>query len=134
MNRRRAIYIFAILAAIAILYPLIRHMYSSGFDRNVWLAHRNDQFNNPRLDMVDDLVHRRLKRGMPAAAVVDLLGPPDGKETYLAPFEDELSKEDEMKTQVVYVYQLGVPWIDPAALCVALDASDHVLTSWQFGH
>ena len=108
MNLRRILQVLAVIAALTIFFLLARRVITGGFDRDIWLAHRTDQVNNPRLGMVDELIHHRLKRGMPAREVVALLGEPDHKETNLAPDEYDISKEDARKTQVIYVYPIGV--------------------------
>ena len=125
---------------VAGLYGLavwIGRMGGFGFNRESWLAHPNTYSGNPRLNMVPDLILNHLKRGQSMEEVVNLLGEPKEKTRNFIPFTDTgegFSSIDAAKTSVIYTYLVGVPWIDPADLCVAFDKSGKLLKAWQSGH
>ena len=125
-----------IVAGLCILVEWIDRIGGFGFNRETWLANAETYINNPRLNMVPDLLRNHLKRGQSTDEVVKLLGEPKNRTDDLIPFTDNeiFSTADATKTSIVYTYLVGVPWIDPADLCLAFDKSGKLFKAWQFGY
>lgn len=84
------------------------------FDRKVWMANAgNTGHDNPRGDMVTDLIRHHLRKGMTQDSVVRLLGEPDHG-----------------KSREVYRYNIGWghTWkIDPYYLEIYFDEARHLV-------
>jgi len=90
---------------------------SSKFDKDVWLKNQNSKSDNPRFDMVDDLVKNYLERGMERKEIVQLLGLP----TY-----------DTAEYVFEYSYQIGSNSgfnIDPYFLVIEFDSKGQMIDS-----
>ncbi|HEY1017096.1 MAG TPA: hypothetical protein VGE07_30560 [Herpetosiphonaceae bacterium] len=65
------------LAATACLSLAHDDMPPQRFVAETWQNHDTDSGENPRLNMLADLRRRHLSAGLPRAAALELLGPPD---------------------------------------------------------
>ena len=85
------------------------------FDKEIWLKNQNDNDDNPRFDMVNDLTENHLKRGVNRKEVVNLLG---------------LPLYDTVDNRLEYSYAIGSNpgmHIDPFYLIVAFDSSGRMV-------
>ena len=138
--------------------------FSTNFNQKIWLE--NDELgngteNNPRAQMIDDLIKNHLKKGMTKSEVIALLGNPykDGVEQRLPmgiEIPDSLnivstvgkSKEVLQKSlddwnnwnskhsqpDTLLLYRAGWSYIDPNSLVIKLNDKDIAYEFWLEQH
>lgn len=105
------------------------------FEQTRWRASAGTRVGNPRLDMLDDLLARHIRSGMTQVEIKRLLGNPDSVTTDLTPYllTNELTPAEARRTRSLYIYDLGVEWIDPVSLAVQIDSAGRAGKVWRFG-
>lgn len=107
------------------------------FDRTQWEAGRYaDPDHNPRRTIADDLIRRYLLPGTSAGRITDLVGEPEGTDTYRPDQLGELPKEVEARTLTLWTYKLGRDsWgMDEEYLYIGFDAQNRVTGAWRVQH
>ncbi len=100
------------------------------FEQSIWLKHPNEEFENPRGQMVEDLMANHLVKGIAKEKVKQLLGQPFRTESG-GMFGDFLPQS----VKLIWIYPIG-SWsgfqIDSDFLSVAFDKDGTLVKAWRW--
>ena len=133
-NLREGLALLAILASgLGLTWLLLLRLdpfNQAPFNQQIWLTAKGDP-ENPRGPMARALIARRLKKGIPRAQVIQLLGAPDQTETFQGRRMVDTSGYEH--TRSILRYYLGA-WsgmrIDGDYLDLAFDGSGRLIGAW----